>query len=122
MRKTYRSNRGVELDMEALRLKNENAVAMGNMKINARGDILGKGGEVVATAKERVAPYYKDNPKAEKRVSLKQPLTADEKELLDEPEKVVKEARVEKPKAAKAPVKQEVELPSKDIQITDYKE
>jgi len=122
MRKIHRSNRGVEIDMEALRLQNEKAVAVGNMRVNARGDELGPGGEVVKTAKERVEPYYRDNPKAVKRVSLKSPLSDDEKELLDEPEKVVKKERTEKPAKAKAPTQKEVELPDKSIKITDIKE
>ena len=49
MGKTYTSMRGKEIDMEKLTLKNETTPAVGNMKVNARGDELGKGGKIVNT-------------------------------------------------------------------------
>ena len=36
----YKSSRGKPVDMGALRLKNENERAVGNMKVNARGDAV----------------------------------------------------------------------------------
>jgi hypothetical protein len=48
------------------------ATAVGNMKINAQGDKLGPGGEVVQTREKRTRAYYKDHPQASnKKVSLK---------------------------------------------------
>jgi len=47
MGNTYRSMRGKEVDMEKLNLKNELTPAVGNMKVNARGDELGQGGKIV---------------------------------------------------------------------------
>jgi hypothetical protein len=44
----YKSSRGKTVDMGALRLKNEKERAVGNMKVNARGDKLGGGGEIIA--------------------------------------------------------------------------
>lgn len=46
-KKVYRTSRGREIDMDQLRMANENVIAVGNMKTNARGDQLGKGGQVV---------------------------------------------------------------------------
>lgn len=43
--------RGIEVDIDAIRLANENTVALGNMNANARGDIL-RNGQVVKTADE----------------------------------------------------------------------
>ena len=57
MGKQYRSAKGIPVDMEALRTANENAVAVGNMPVNAKGDII-KGGKVLKTAKERITPHY----------------------------------------------------------------
>jgi hypothetical protein len=34
------------IDMDAVKLSNEDAIAVGNMKVNARGDKLGPGGRV----------------------------------------------------------------------------
>lgn len=64
MGKTVRSMRGKEIDMEKLNLKNETLPAVGNMKVNARGDEIGKGGKVVRTREEILKDYYKDNPRA----------------------------------------------------------
>ena len=44
--------RGKHVDMELLRFKNQHQVALGNAKMNARGDILGRGGIVVKTREE----------------------------------------------------------------------
>ena len=64
MGKTIRSMRGKEVDMEKLNLKNESLPAVGNMKVNARGDEIGKGGKVVRTREEILKDYYKANPRA----------------------------------------------------------
>jgi len=61
-----RSMRGREIDMEKLNLKNEMQPAVGNMKVNARGDELGPGGKIVRTREEILADYYKQNPRAAK--------------------------------------------------------
>ena len=51
---------GNAIDMEALRLKNEKSVAVGNMKVNARGDeISPTTGEVTRTRNQRMTDYYK---------------------------------------------------------------
>jgi hypothetical protein len=64
MGKTYTSMRGKEIDMEKLTLKNETTPAVGNMKVNARGDELGKGGKIVKTREEILQEYYTRNPRA----------------------------------------------------------
>ena len=64
MGKTVRSMRGKEIDMEKLNLRNETLPAVGNMKVNARGDEIGKGGTVVRTREQLLQDYYKDNPRA----------------------------------------------------------
>jgi len=64
MARTVRSMRGKEIDMEKLNLKNETLPAVGNMKVNARGDEIGKGGKVVRTREEILKDYYKKNPRA----------------------------------------------------------
>lgn len=61
MGKIYRSALGKAVDIDQLRLANEEVIAIGNMKVNARGDELGPGGEVVRTRNEVMAEYYKLN-------------------------------------------------------------
>jgi len=66
MGKTHRSMRGKEIDMEKLNLKNETLPAVGNMKVNARGDELGEGGKIIRTREQVLQDYYKANPRAVK--------------------------------------------------------
>lgn len=64
MGKTYRSMQGRQIDMEKLRAQNELMPAVGNMKVNARGDELGAGGKVIRTREQIMAEYYEANPNA----------------------------------------------------------
>jgi hypothetical protein len=64
MGKTYTSLRGKDVDMEKLNLQNELLPAVGNMKVNARGDELGPGGKVVKTREQILQDYYSSNPRA----------------------------------------------------------
>jgi hypothetical protein len=59
--KTYRSAQGMQVDVDMLRLRNEETIAVGNMRVNARGDELGPGGVVVKTRNEAMDEYYKSN-------------------------------------------------------------
>lgn len=49
---------GKTVNMDALRLQNENTIAVGNMNVNARGDLLGHGGKVIKTRNELMQEYY----------------------------------------------------------------
>ena len=62
-RKQYRSAQGKMVDMDLLRQKNELTPAVGNAKVNARGDELGPGGKIIKKREEIMAEYYRDNPK-----------------------------------------------------------
>ena len=64
MGRTYTSMRGKEVDMEKLNLQNELLPAVGNAKMNARGDVIGAGGKIVKTREELLAEYYNNNPRA----------------------------------------------------------
>jgi hypothetical protein len=64
MGKTYTTMRGKEIDMEKLNLQNELIPAVGNMKVNARGDEIGPGGKIVKTREEILQDYYAANPRA----------------------------------------------------------
>lgn len=64
MGKTYTSVRGKQIDMEKLSLQNETAPAVGNLKVNARGDELGPGGKIIRTREQILQDYYKANPRA----------------------------------------------------------
>ena len=48
MARVYKSARGKMVDMDKVKLSNEQATAVGNMRVNARGDILGPNGSIAA--------------------------------------------------------------------------
>lgn len=61
-KRMYRTMQGRMVDIEKLRAANESVQAVGNMNVNARGDVLGPGGSVV-TSKEKVIAKYYEQPK-----------------------------------------------------------
>ena len=60
-RRIYKTMQGREVDMDSLLQKNEKITAVGNVRMNARGDELGSGGKVLRTREEIVSQYYQDN-------------------------------------------------------------
>ena len=73
MGKVYTSMQGKEIDMEKLAIQNETLPAVGNAKVNARGDELGPGGKIVRTREQVLQDYYANNPRQvdEKTLSRK---------------------------------------------------
>lgn len=61
MSKVYRSAQGKMIDMDKIRIQNEETIAVGNMHVNARGDELGDGGKVVRNRNEVMDEHYKTN-------------------------------------------------------------
>ncbi|SVC26833.1 uncharacterized protein METZ01_LOCUS279687 [marine metagenome] len=62
--KVYRTMQGKPVDMDLLRKRYELTPAVGNAKVNARGDELGAGGKIIRKREEVLADYYRDHPKA----------------------------------------------------------
>jgi len=110
-KKMYRSMQGRMIDIEKLRASNENVQAVGNMNVNARGDVLGAGGKVV-TAKENVIKKYYEQPKGMVSDTPRaKPMPAPRKE----PPKAVAKATpiIAKPTARKSATKPKTETKSK---------
>jgi len=61
MAKTYKSMQGKIVDIDLLRQRNELTPAVGNARVNARGDELGRGGAIVRTREEILKDYYNSN-------------------------------------------------------------
>jgi hypothetical protein len=59
-RKVYKSMQGKTVDMESLAARNETMPAVGNVRMNARGDQLGPGGQVVKKREDIVNDHYKN--------------------------------------------------------------
>lgn len=56
--KQHRSMRGKIIDMNLLQKKNELTPAVGNARMNARGDQIGPGGKIVRKREEIVKDHY----------------------------------------------------------------
>ena len=129
-----KSNRGIPIDFDALMAKASESTAVGNMKVNAQGDLLGRGGQVVQRNEERVRAYYKNNPRSSTSASLKgetpaqklQPdtstvaapktaATAKENVRTAKPEPVAEPDEFDAP--AEPVGYKEVELPNGDIEV-----
>ena len=50
---------GKEIDMGKLVNQNETTIAVGNMKVNARGDRIGPGGKIIQTREQILAEKEK---------------------------------------------------------------
>ena len=81
-RKTYRSAAGKMIDIESMLLQHEDSIAVGNNPVNARGDEIGPGGEIVRTSNEVVQEYYANNPNA---VAKSQPVASISEDMIPDP-------------------------------------
>lgn len=96
MGQKYRSSKGKMIDMENLRLLNEKSIAVGNMKVNARGDELGQGGQIIQTRNQRMSQQY---PKMHSPIASDNvPNVAPDGTSFDPPEEVHEEIKPVEPK------------------------
>lgn len=76
----YQTAKGSSIDMNKLINKNELTIAVGNMKVNARGDKIGSGGQVLKatpaqsrkipeTSTDETSSAPAESPEAEPKVS-----------------------------------------------------
>jgi hypothetical protein len=146
---TRKSNRGQSIDMEAMIAANKQTRAVGNMRVNAGGDLIGAGGEIVKKNEERVREYYTNNPRSStskqslkgKKATLEpdavdtamQPKTAktakenvrtaEEPKVTDTVEEILKDKKSAKAKPAPAPVEEPDEFAApEDLEPLGFKE
>jgi hypothetical protein len=93
--KNYRTAMGKQVDMAALAAKNERVRAVGNMKVNARGDTIDGSGKIIVPVTQKVGEKYqktvgnksaqpvkqKTQPQSKQPPVKKQELTKDELDL-----------------------------------------
>lgn len=86
MGKTVRSMQGRSVDMEKLISQHELMPAIGNVRVNARGDELGPGGTIIKKREDIMAEYYENNPSAvpEKSKPVEPKVAAPEPEVVPE--------------------------------------
>jgi hypothetical protein len=83
-KKVYRSMQGKIVDLDRLIKRNELTPAVGNARVNARGDELGPGGQIVRKREEVVREYYEGNRPVADEVPVKSDVTIAEKTELEE--------------------------------------
>mgnify|MGYP006086706327 CR=1 FL=1 len=83
-KKQHRSMRGKVVDMDLLRKRNELTPAVGNAKVNARGDELGPGGKIIRNRDEIVQQHYHGAAVDETTVSTTAKASVAVQELLPE--------------------------------------
>ena len=118
-----KSNRGVIVDMEALIAQNSDSPAVGNMGVNANGDVIGKNGEIIQKAEDRVRAYYEDNPMSSTaKATLKGPMPDQPVTEETDAQPEVKTAEAQKTEQDQS-VMNAVETPvNEDRKVVSYKE
>ena len=103
-KKMYGTMQGRMVDIDQLRAANESVQAVGNMNVNARGDVLGANGQVVTPKSQVIKKYYEqpkgkasEGPSAITKTPAPQPKAVETKAV--EPKKVAT-PKVATPKAA----------------------
>lgn len=65
----HKTMQGKTVDMDKLMRQNEMMPAIGNVRVNARGDELGPGGKIIKKREDIMAEYYENNPKAKRETN-----------------------------------------------------
>ena len=69
-RKIYKTANGKNVDLDLLISRNELTPAVGNARVNARGDELGPGGKIIRKREDVLKNYY-DQPNGVKNETVK---------------------------------------------------
>jgi len=102
-KKQHRSMRGKTVDMDLLRKRNELTPAVGNARVNARGDELGPGGQIVKKREEIVKEHYATAGQVRSGIN-KTAIVADEPTAVPEVKKTATRAKKETPVVIEEPL------------------
>lgn len=87
----HKSYRGKPIDMSALEKANDKTTTVGNTNTNVAGDVIGRGGKIVETKKQKAVKHYNSKPTSSTaKVSIKD----------GKPEELVTKVKDKKPKAS----------------------
>jgi len=98
-KRVYTTANGKRINIDAIIAQNESTIAVGNMKVNARGDQLGPGGKVETTRDKIMQDHYKlntplavDEPPQPRRKEVKKDLVDEWIEpAVEEPQQITPE-------------------------------
>jgi len=82
----HRTAKGKVVDMDMLRQRNELTPAVGNARVNARGDELGPGGQIIKKREDIVKEYYDSTVNVAQDEKLS-PAPKAEADVIEEPVK-----------------------------------
>ena len=108
-KRMYRTMQGRMVDIEKLRAANESVQAVGNMNVNARGDVLGPGGKVVNTKENIIKKYYEQPKGMVSDTPKSKPMPAPKVEPVKNVQKMTPVAAKPAPKKVVAPQTKKVE-------------
>jgi hypothetical protein len=111
MSKTYKTAMGKTIDMGSMAVANEKIRAVGNMRVNARGDIIDSNNNIVKTRQQQLAEQYSTQTKKQNRPGTAQKPQAEK----PAPEAKVKESRPEP--VAQEPVDFPEDVVQDDVEI-----
>jgi hypothetical protein len=96
-KRVYKTANGRVINIDAIMSQHEESIAVGNMRVNARGDELGPGGRIERSREKVMADYYKLNtPVASDYIPV--PREAPKRDIIDdwvEPAAATQEPEVE---------------------------
>lgn len=83
-RKVYKTMQGKVVDIDLLRQRNELTPAVGNARVNARGDEIGRGGEIVKKREEVVQEHNRSNAPVPDEIPVRKQTDPSQKDLVDD--------------------------------------
>jgi hypothetical protein len=117
-KKMYRSMRGKPVDIELLAKKNELVPAVGNARVNARGDRLGPGGVIIEKREDMVKEYYNQVGSAKPKADTIGEESVVKETVADKPV-VEKKKTTTKQKTASEIVEEELQSETQDEWVED---
>jgi hypothetical protein len=109
-KRVYRTAQGKIVDLGAIQLQNENVRAVGNMNVNARGDLVDHNNRSMSRRTQQVSKQYNrqvtnvsDEPVVSSRRHAQAQADAPVEEIVQEPMPVTEFAPVEESAPAEAP-------------------
>lgn len=118
-RKVYKTMRGKVVDMELLQQRNELTPAVGNARVNARGDQLGPGGKIIRKKEEMIKDYYEKSNRVPDELVTRQKSEPVKEEVPKAGVKVNKTTRAQQKAEASAPSARELEELEGDDWVED---
>lgn len=110
MGRAYRTAMGQSLDMSILRAKNERERAVGNMNVNARGDIIDSNNQVINDNNKRINQMYQKTMNSEAVARAKAKLEEQERQ-----QAALQAQQTQAQSKAKLKTKKEVDLSEQEL-------